>query len=276
LWTEIVVSGSDNEPYHFTALCLARSGATAPLDINIELWSRKKPHSDRWNPPPENLIQRACNVYEFLDAHGAPTPRWRSFELGTNIFEILIRTIKIIQSSPTPYLQSIDILFDETLTEPGEIHNELHNSPSERLFLDLQPSQLHTAKFIGVPFSYIFGNPSDSQLAGLTYLELESLGTHPDLGQLSHILRANPRLSNLSLSVSPVSGPDSALSAQSGQILKVHLPYLRKLCLPYSPSALWAKSILAGIDAPSLKTLKLCQDKEPGELLGSLIDQADG
>ncbi|CUA66813.1 hypothetical protein RSOLAG22IIIB_00261 [Rhizoctonia solani] len=277
LWTEIVVFDSDKEPYNFAALCLARSGPMTPLDIKIELRSHFMPNSSRWEPSPKDLIQRVCSTYEFLSAHRATTSRWRSFHLETNVFGVLAHTIKLIQTSPMPRLQSIQLLFENDPRIPERVRDP---GPPEPLFLNHTSSQLRIAKFIGVPSPYLFGNTPRPQLTDLTCLELEFLGAQPDFEQLGSMLSANPRICVLDLSVSSDLDYDSTLRPSSKYAPKIYLSSLRKLCMSYSPST-WVKDILGMIDAPSLKTFKLFTSdvnrrEDPAELLSCFVHQVAG
>ncbi|CAE6536117.1 unnamed protein product [Rhizoctonia solani] len=263
LWS--LVTLSDGSPFHFSALCLDRSGTTTPLDIEISLSRRLWGRQFHPKPGKYMYLHAILDGLDFIVARGGSTSRWRSFWLHTpeNIHSIdpQIAALDFIGKHPLPALERLELKYDSPyLTQAEERLRKIsHNRP---LFHAPPPSHLKVATLEWIPNPYLFASPDCPQLVGLTCLEIKFPAILPNLEHIHALLAANPRLRVLSIDtrlyIFPLP-PNSEDRKELVHLPKINMPNLRALALLFSARTYtpwWEHSLLLMLDAPNVESLR--------------------
>lgn len=275
LWTRVRLSGPVS--YHRSALYLSRSGSVAPLDIEIDM--KGVFEARRMGGTLEERTQRVKDALDFIINHGGATSRWRSFWIQTSVYCAYLAVADLLQSSPMPSLQRLEMVF----LGPAEFEGDwipfydAVDSPSPKLLLhNPPPPQLRTVRLERIPNAYLFGHPDHPQLVGLTHLELEFVERHPNLGDLHKVVAACPNLVSFWLDSGSTDEPFHAppVTTPSEHLSRIYLPELRALSLSHITSPEWDIGVLAMLDAPKLEVLRVAFEfyLQRGEYYPQIID----
>ncbi|KAG8710705.1 hypothetical protein FRC08_016810 [Ceratobasidium sp. 394] len=252
LWSDVTLSGTP--PWDRSALYLARSGSTAPLDVGIDMTE------DYWNTENEALevcVERAQKALEFIVSHGGVTSRWRSVSITTEAFGPHRVVVDFLRSSPLPELQSLMLSFDG----PSELDEEdtldlvdtMYLRPMP-LFQD-PPPKLHTVHIGGLSNPFLFGHSNQLQLPGLTHLRLHPICLLPPLSDFRALLAATTGLVSLHLDLE-MAHPTKSHNPDL-YISKVQLPHLREFGLYAINETYWPLNVLKMLEAPNVEELQV-------------------
>ncbi|GAB1521449.1 hypothetical protein RhiTH_004545 [Rhizoctonia solani] len=256
LWS--LVTLSDRPPFHFSALCLDRSGTTSPLDVEIEINNRFWQHIPDCDP--NTRVQAVHGALTFILAHGGIPSRWRSLWLYTpgsqrSNLGLHIAALDIIGAFPMPSLQYIELKCSIYHYGGGD-QTHILSLPAKPLFRDPSPTQLRVAKLEWIPRPYLFVNPGYPQLVGLNHLEIRFPLDLPELEHMKTLLDASPMLRVLSLDLRATS---PQISAELIYLPKIHIPSLQVLALSANSrthTPRWGHNLLLMIDAPNVESLR--------------------
>ncbi|KDN36799.1 hypothetical protein RSAG8_10581, partial [Rhizoctonia solani AG-8 WAC10335] len=257
LWTSVTLL--DRPPWHFSKLCLLRSGSSALLDINLGMEGKSwaETGDDTW----EECAQRTRDAFDFIVEHGGVPSRWRTFTTVTDILSAQLVVIGFLGKAHFPSLTSLDT----TLNVPdlygyanGFTLGELVQSSPRILFQGPLP-RLRSVKLECVPNSYLFGHRLHPQLVGLSHLEIRFEGLYPSLADFNKMLVANPNLETLTVNTEMIIGP---VGVDRG-LPKPQLPMLQSLSFVKVASSFWTLHAIAMLDVPNLISLELTLSLSP-------------
>ncbi|KAF8739803.1 hypothetical protein RHS02_05022, partial [Rhizoctonia solani] len=258
IWS--VITLWDGPPFHFSGLCLDRSGTSTPLDIEIYLSSRflstTKPDTYA------DAMRRALN---FIVAHGGAPSRWRSFWIYTPeglYIEAQEAALEFVQSLPLLSLYRFEVQFHGS--ERTRLERYRRSALSQKPLFHTLPTRLKVATLERIPNSCLFASPGSPLLVGLTCLKFEFYPTPPKLEDINALLAASPMLEILSIDVRYLRsrfsfGSYGQTAAETSCLPKIYLPKLRSLALLFKAchySVDWEHSLFHMLDAPNVRFLR--------------------
>ncbi|KAF8678342.1 hypothetical protein RHS04_05545 [Rhizoctonia solani] len=258
IWS--VITLWDGPPFHFSGLCLDRSGTSTPLDIEIYLSSRflstTKPDTYA------DAMRRALN---FIVAHGGAPSRWRSFWIYTPeglYIEAQEAALEFVQSLPLLSLYRFEVQFHGS--ERTRLERYRRSALSQKPLFHTLPTRLKVATLERIPNSCLFASPGSPLLVGLTCLKFEFYPTPPKLEDINALLAASPMLEILSIDVRYLRsrfsfGSYGQTAAETSCLPKIYLPKLRSLALLFKAchySLDWEHSLFHMLDAPNVRFLR--------------------
>lgn len=249
LWTYITLS--DAIPYEKSAMRLARSGSTVPLEIEIDMTGEFMDGLE--NLDSRTQVKRAIEALEFIVNHGGITSRWERFVVWSELPEILLATIDFISDAPLDNLVALKLI--------GELNDELQaGSPerwkfSETVMFKTQPPLLRHVELYNIPSTFFFAQESVPMVSNLTHLELGTIISLPPLIGLRELLLRSPLLEVLVLDMGMITMTD--FEDQLPSTIRVTMSFLREFTLREPISVSWGLSVLKMIDAPRVEILSL-------------------
>ncbi|QRV79328.1 Serine/threonine-protein kinase [Ceratobasidium sp. AG-Ba] len=251
LWSRITLD--DPIPWTRSALYLARSGESAPLDIDIDMTE------SFWNltedGTTENCTERARDALNFIVSHGGVTSRWRSVVIGTDAFGPHRTVLDFLRSSPVPELRLLELQFNGPAEFDLDDETAMHRATAIKplTLFKHPPSKLHSIKLGGVPNPFIFGK-NQLCLQSLTSLSLVFVDDVPKLPDFKAVLQATTQLAVLRLDFDMVAPLKSHKSTFKSQI---QLDHLRELEFSNVEDGLWPLNLLMMFKAPNLEYLNI-------------------
>ncbi|KAL5631583.1 hypothetical protein ACGC1H_007192 [Rhizoctonia solani] len=261
LWSLITLS--ERPPFHFSALCLDRSGMTTPLDIEIRLSINLLCTQTKRDL---NATHTLLDGFNFIVAHGGATFRWRSFWLYTPAsvrIESHITALDFIGKYPMPSLERLEVKDDGLRYEGAEEHRRLGEILHNRaLVYNPPPTRLKFVTLEWIPNSYPFASLGRPHLVGLTRLEISFSITLPKLEHINALLAANLTLRALSIDTRLFYYilPDDSKHTELAHLPRIKLPNLKALALSFSTRShdlWWEQCLLRMLDAPKVGALRL-------------------
>ncbi|KAF8601036.1 hypothetical protein BDV93DRAFT_525081 [Ceratobasidium sp. AG-I] len=256
LWTYITLS--DPIPYERSAMLLARSGNTTPLEIEIDMTGDFMEGLEGRDK--RTHVKRAIEALEFIVDHGGITSRWERFVIWSEIPDIVLAAIDFISSAPLDTLTTLKLL--------GELNDDLLAEPfarqdySESIMFKNQPPLLRHVELYAIPSNFFFARESAPLVSNLTHLELSTIVSLPPLIGLRELLLHSPLLETLFLDMGLVT--TVSFEDQPPSSVRVSMPFLHQFTLREPVSVSWGLSVLKMIDAPGVEmfSLNLTQSEE--------------
>ncbi|CUA76362.1 putative serine/threonine-protein kinase pats1 [Rhizoctonia solani] len=254
LWNKVTLL--DRAPWHFSKLCLLRSGSTAPLDIDLCMDEKFWAGSEEGTL--DESVQRAKDAFAFIVQHGGALSRWRTLTMVTDIFLVQVAAMTFLGKHHFPSLTSLEMTFNgpDEFDDKDRLALQKHLRASPKVLFGGPLPQLRSVKLQGVPNPYLFGHRVHPQLVGLTHLELRFEGLYPSLINLNKMLIANPLLETLIINAETMI--EWAIdSVKHENLSTVHLPKLQSLSFAEVVSPLWTLHAIKSLDAPHLISFEL-------------------
>ncbi|CAE6423600.1 unnamed protein product [Rhizoctonia solani] len=261
LWTKIQIVKP--VPCERTALFLKRAGPTVPLDIAILITT---PHNRQKGNKIEKLqtySKRARKTLEFILEHGGYPSRWRSLELGTNVFISYSILIDFLSKASLSSLERLEFMFfgpSPDHPDDGESYFDVYfdKTAPKSMFTTLPP-HLRSVLLEGVMGRHLFGDISRPQLVGLTSIEIIFDAWHPSTNHIYSMLAASPRLTTLRLNSGNIDSEEDrdTMITKTSPSSTITLSYLRSLSLMHIKNPVWSLSVIQIFKAPALQHLDL-------------------
>ncbi|QRV79479.1 Serine/threonine-protein kinase [Ceratobasidium sp. AG-Ba] len=204
-----------------------------------------------------DCAERCREALSFILSHGGVTSRWQSVVISTDAFAPHDAMAKFLRDSLLPTLQYLELKF----------HGPSNSDSMDELMFNIMmsvipmplfretPSSLRVVKLAGFANPFIFGHFNQLQIPGLTHLELDFVGTPPDLSDISSLLRVISKLEVLRFSFGWTdSNPDNKVDPP---LSKVELPCLQDLGLFFMKEGYWSQSFLMMLEAPRVEHFQL-------------------
>ncbi|KAF8608229.1 hypothetical protein BDV93DRAFT_603083 [Ceratobasidium sp. AG-I] len=251
LWSYITLS--DPIPYERSAMLLARSGDSAPIDIHIDM-NRQFMKGLRSF---EDYAKRARAALEFIVAHGGVTSRWETLVIRSKRSETIQGVMDFVYNARLDNLHTLELDVETyKVLDADELVADVltGQASSESAMFKNQPPLLRHIELYGMPSKLIL--PLKPPIVcNLTLLHLTVAHSLPDLVSLRDLFIHSPRLETLGLYTSRIESTD--FQNQPPAVAKVHMPHLRQFTRHQWDSTSWGLSVLKMVDAPAVEVFSL-------------------
>ncbi|KDN36800.1 hypothetical protein RSAG8_10582, partial [Rhizoctonia solani AG-8 WAC10335] len=259
LWTTIRILKP--VPCKRTALYLARSGSTVPLDIKIRVMGPQSPGKGDKFQKLQTYVDQTIKTFAFIIKHGGFASRWKSLDFETDIFASCAVAMGLLSKACLSSLESLELAFMGPSDHPDDMRlfrDAYRGKTKPKLLFSNPPPQLRSIRLEGILNSHLFDDVLQPQLVGLTDIYISFEGWHPGVDHIHSMLAASPRLTKLcfdSGSADPEVGDKTATGVSASS--PVVLSDLVSLTFMHITYPVWSLSVLKTFKAPALQNLEL-------------------
>ncbi|KAF8598195.1 hypothetical protein BDV93DRAFT_341885 [Ceratobasidium sp. AG-I] len=234
-------------------MLLARSGDSAPINININMDGYFMHNISSY----EECPKRARDALEFIVAHGGVTSRWETLTVCSDSPEAILAVMDFVYNTCLDNLCTLVLIMEERKLDGDDLVAEVLSgqASSESVMFKTQPPLLHSIQLAGIPPSFLFQRGPIPPVCNLTVLHITKVNCMPHLVGLRELFIHSPRLEILSLYSWDIENLD--FQYQPPETIRVYMPHLRQFTHHQWDSVSWGLSILKMVDAPNVEMFSL-------------------